>query len=180
MQKTNQIENQLTKSSSRIYVACLAAYNNGFLHGAWIDANQEEDQIYSEIKEMLMKSPIPMAEEWAIHDYEGFEGLSLSEYESIASVVEMANIIEEFGEAWTCYVDHVGVDYATREGYEDAYRGEWDSEEAFAENFADETMDIPKHLEYYIDYKQMAHDMFISDYFSAEGGCGAVHVFSRI
>jgi Antirestriction protein (ArdA) len=26
----------------RIYVACLAAYNNGYLHGAWIDAIQGE------------------------------------------------------------------------------------------------------------------------------------------
>jgi antirestriction protein len=26
----------------RIYVACLAAYNNGNLHGAWIDATQGE------------------------------------------------------------------------------------------------------------------------------------------
>lgn len=26
----------------RVYVACLAAYNSGFLHGAWIDAGQGE------------------------------------------------------------------------------------------------------------------------------------------
>ena len=30
-----------TKFEPRIYVACLAAYNNGHLHGAWIDAAQE-------------------------------------------------------------------------------------------------------------------------------------------
>ena len=30
----------VSDSNPRIYVACLAAYNNGYLHGAWIDADQ--------------------------------------------------------------------------------------------------------------------------------------------
>lgn len=67
----------------KIYVACLAAYNNGILHGRWIDATQGEDHIWDGIKAMLDESPIPGAEEHAIHDYEGFEGVSLSEYESV-------------------------------------------------------------------------------------------------
>ena len=29
----------------RIYVACLAAYNGGTLHGEWIDADQSADDI---------------------------------------------------------------------------------------------------------------------------------------
>ena len=32
-----------TESNPRIYVACLAAYNNGYLHGVWIDADQDAD-----------------------------------------------------------------------------------------------------------------------------------------
>ncbi len=34
----------------QIYVACLAAYNNGTLHGIWCDATQGEDGIYSDIR----------------------------------------------------------------------------------------------------------------------------------
>ena len=34
----------------RIYVACLAAYNSGQLHGAWIDADQSADAIHDEIR----------------------------------------------------------------------------------------------------------------------------------
>lgn len=56
----------------QIYVACLAAYNNGHLHGAWIDAAQEPWAIYDAVRVMLAASPIAGAEEWAIHDYEGF------------------------------------------------------------------------------------------------------------
>jgi hypothetical protein len=29
----------------RIYVACLAAYNNGLLHGAWIDVEDDADAV---------------------------------------------------------------------------------------------------------------------------------------
>lgn len=65
---------------AQIYVACLAAYNNGILHGAWMDATQSADEIRSEIAAMLAKSPIPHAEGYAIHDYEGFEGIRIEEY----------------------------------------------------------------------------------------------------
>ncbi|MCE3238388.1 MAG: antirestriction protein [Gammaproteobacteria bacterium] len=41
----------------QIYVACLASYNNGILHGAWIDATQDVELIHSEIKIILEKSP---------------------------------------------------------------------------------------------------------------------------
>ena len=167
------------QTTPKIYVACLAAYNNGYLHGAWIDANQDKDALYDEIKRMLSKSPIERAEEWAIHDYEGFCGLRLSEYEDIATVAEMAAMIEEHGEAWAKYAEYQGVKYATKESFEDAYEGEWESEQDFAENLASETMEIPKHLEYYIDYEKLARDLFINDYFSADAEGGKVYVFRR-
>lgn len=71
------------KGEIRIYVACLAAYNNGILHGAWIDATQDEDAIRDEIAAMLKASPVSGAEEYAIHDHEGFEGVPVAEYEGI-------------------------------------------------------------------------------------------------
>lgn len=74
----------------RIYVACLAAYNNGYLHGAWIDAAQEPWAIYDEVRVMLAASPIAGAEEWAIHDYEGFGGIRIEEYASFDRVSALA------------------------------------------------------------------------------------------
>ena len=167
-------------TTSRIYVACLAAYNNGHLHGQWIEANQEPKAIHEEIQEMLKQSPIPRAEEWAIHDYEGFVGIRLSEYEDIAKVSEIAGLVTELGVAWALYADHVGLEYATKEGFEEAYQGEWDSEEDFAENLAEDTMEIPEHLQYYIDYEKLARDLFINDYFSAQGEDYKIHVFHRL
>ncbi len=164
----------------RIYVACLAAYNNGKLHGRWIDANQDADAIHEEIQDMLKNSPEPFAEEYAIHDYEGFEGLHLSEYESIKDVVRYARLIEEHGEAYAAYANNVGVDYATEEGFEESYQGEWDSEEAFAENLADETMDIPERLAFYFDYEKFARDLFMCDYYSVQSSQYTVYVFLNI
>jgi len=66
-------------STIRIYVACLAAYNNGHLHGRWIDATRGESHICEQTRAMRAASPIEAAEEWAIHDYEGFEGAPISD-----------------------------------------------------------------------------------------------------
>jgi len=48
----------------KIYVACLAAYNNGFMHGEWIDARKDADALYCDVKKILTTSPIPNADEW--------------------------------------------------------------------------------------------------------------------
>lgn len=45
--------------STRIYVACLASYNNGRLYGRWIEASTEIEDMQAEITEMLRGSPYP-------------------------------------------------------------------------------------------------------------------------
>ena len=52
-------------NTPRIYVASLADYNAGRLHGRWIDADQPIEVIREEIAEMLTESKEPIAEEWA-------------------------------------------------------------------------------------------------------------------
>lgn len=43
----------------RIYVACLASYNSGILHGRWIEATADADEMQEEISTMLRASPCP-------------------------------------------------------------------------------------------------------------------------
>lgn len=164
----------------RIYVACLAAYNNGQLHGTWIDANQGADAIHEEILAMLASSPIPGAEEWAIHDYEDFGGIALSEYESIERVAEIAALLIEHGEAFGAWYSYDPS--ADLSDFQDAYRGEYDSEEAYAEELADDTgmLDsLPENLRYYFDYERFARDLFMSDMHSVRSGHGTIYVFDR-
>lgn len=67
------------------------------MHGRWIDANQPADVIREDIAQMLAESKEPIAEEWAIHDYECFGDLGLSEYTGIDQVAEAAHQITEHG-----------------------------------------------------------------------------------
>jgi antirestriction protein len=122
----------------RIYVACLAAYNAGYLHGAWIDVDQDADAIENEMRNMLSKSPLPLAEEWAIHDYEGFGALRLSEWESLERVAAIASGISKHGLAFAGWLSYGSShDPFDVERCEDSYRGEWESLRAYAEDFAE-------------------------------------------
>jgi antirestriction protein len=124
----------------RIYVACLAAYNNGRLHGEWIDADQPADELHAAVQRMLVASPEPGAEEWAIHDYEGFGALRLSEWESFERISAIAAGIAEHGDAFSAWLSYDDSrDPSDVSAFEDAYRGEWDSLRAYAEDFAEQT-----------------------------------------
>ena len=163
----------------RIYVACLAAYNNGILHGCWIDAEQEPDGIRSGITAMLKASPIAGAEEYAIHDYEGFDGALLSEYQGVESVAELAAFIAEHGELGGKLVEYFGSLDDAREAIEDHYAGEYKSLADFAQELTEHSTEIPKALEYYIDWERMARDLSINDVLTIETGFECVHIFWR-
>lgn len=124
----------------RIYVACLAAYNNGLLHGEWIYADQSADELHEAVARMLASSPQPGGEEWAIHDYEGFGSLRLGEYESLERVAAIAAGIVAHGDAFSAWLSYDELQDATdMQAFEDAYRGEWDSLRAYAEDYAEST-----------------------------------------
>ncbi len=143
----------------RIYVACLAAYNNGCLHGRWIDASTP-NEIMDAVRAMLAASPIPNAEEWAIHDYEGFEGAHLSEYASFETVCELADFIEEHGELGGKLLSHFGDDFTEARAAFDEYAGEYRSAADFAEQLHEDSgTEIPESLRYYIDWQALARDM---------------------
>lgn len=47
----------------RVYIACLASYNAGILHGEWIDLDGlDADDLREEIADMLRRSPCPNVE----------------------------------------------------------------------------------------------------------------------
>lgn len=163
----------------RIYVACLAAYNNGILHGCWIDAEQDAYAIYDDVRAMLATSPMEDAEEWAIHDYEGFCGVKLPEYEGFAEVSELAAFISEHGEIGGQLVNHLGNLDEAKKAIEDAYAGEYKSLADFAEDLTEQSTKIPENLRFYIDYEAMARDIEISDVFTIDTGFEQVHVFWR-
>jgi antirestriction protein len=183
----------LARDGPRIHVASLSDYNNGILHGRWIDAVADPEAMQNEIDEMLAASPMTalygdVAEEWAVHDYDGFGAIRLGEHESLDFVARLAGGIEMHGQAFAAYAAHVGeygLDLVTQ--FEAHYLGEWESVEAYAENMLDELgakrvrSDAPEWLQPYlsVDVAGFARDLEVGgDVVVVERLGGGVWVFT--
>lgn len=152
------MKNTSAPTSPRIYVACLAAYNAGILHGCWIDAEQDADAIHETVQAMLGSSPVPDAEEWAIHDYEGFGSVRLSESESFEAVSQIAAFIEKHGKVGLAALEHYSGDLEDAERAMEDYMGTYASLADYAESTMD-GVEIPASVAPYVDYESMGRDM---------------------
>ena len=156
-----------------IYVASLADYVNGRLHGVWLDAARDADEIHADIAAMLARSPEPGAEEFAIHDYEQFGHWRVGEYDSVEQVSRIARGIAEHGHAYSAWADILDGHLDTidpdseAEAFHEAYLGHYASLADYAEQMADdlgytaELAKLPEHVQQYthIDYAAIARDL---------------------
>ena len=179
----------------RIYVACLASYNNGRLHGAWIDCEgKDAEELRIDVATMLRTSPypnvmvpdpdsaidgpgeqsmVPSAEEWAIHDSEGFgrmvgESTSLDD---VAMITEALSGNQALAFRWLIEDRGMTVSEAAERADEvDIWqndRGQSDERMLadYAEEFTDETGGLegcPEHFRNYIDFEMMGRDLRLS------------------
>ena len=168
-------------SDLNLYVADLAAYNAGFLHGVWVDATDDPEDMEAAVQAMLATSPVPGAEEYAIHDYEGFEGVSIKEYAGIDTVARMGAFIAEHGALGAGLLEQFVGDMDQAEtALRDCYHGQFASLADFMEDLTAESgVTIPEALRYYIDWKAMARDAEMNgEFFTVETAHDEVHVFS--
>jgi len=153
--------------SPAIYVASLADYNNGVLHGAWIDAAREPADIQADIDAMLAESREPGAEEFAIFDYDQFGQCRIHENDPIDLVARIARGIQEHGYAFAAWAE---VNEGAPERFDDfteAYLGYYDSVQDYAEQLVDdlgytaELAKLPESLRRYVrfDTEALAEDM---------------------
>lgn len=172
--------------SPRIYVASLADYNAGRLHGRWIDADQPVGTIHEQIAEMLARSHEPIAEEWAIHDYENFGELHLSEFEDIERVAQVAQAMVEHGPVFAGLASHFGGTSGVEEAeryMQEGYCGCFDSlgdyaQELVEDCYGDVLKGLPDFIRYHIDWDGIARDMELGgDVFTVACG-GKLHVFN--
>ena len=166
----------------RVYVASLADYNAGRLHGRWIDATLGAEHIQSETAAMLKESREPFAEEWAIHDYEGFDGWKLGEWESFDTVAEVAAAMEAADDpaalgAWIANQPEYNIQNLDR--FVDEYCGEWASGEEYAEQFYTETdgAEALGPLAMYIDWAHVWRDKFEYANTWSANAPGGIYVF---
>jgi antirestriction protein len=129
----------LREQRPRIYVASLSDYNNGELHGEWIDAAQDIEDVHQQIATMLARSSTTsLAEEYAVHDYEGFGPYRVGEYEPIDSVVRIAHGIAEHGLAFAAWAEQCDGDPERLAKFENAFLGSYDSLTDYAEQMLDD------------------------------------------
>ncbi len=92
---------------------------------------------------------------------------------------DIACFIEEHGEIGGELLSHFGDDLDdAKKAIEENYAGCYSSLADYAQELTEDTGDIPKHLEFYIDYERMGRDMDLSgDIFTIETAHDEVHVF---
>lgn len=150
-----------------VYVGTYAKYNEGSLCGLWVDLSSfdDYDEFINFCKAIHADEEDP---ELMAQDYECFprqwynEGfMSEEDFDHIKEYTEMCD--KHSVEAVDDYMElHDDLD-----NFEEAYCGEWDSEEDFARHIVDECYDLERtmgNLSQYFDYEAFARELFMYDY----------------
>jgi antirestriction protein len=173
-----------------VWIGCLAAYNGGELHGKWVEAS-DHDELERGRAEVIRTSPAwkrgGIAEEHAVMDYDGFGDLAgtLGEWPDFQTLAAVAQGIETHGAAFIAYTEtcEPTLDRDIADGFEDAYRGEWDSERDYAEYEIGEVglagvEQIPESLLPYLDLEMVVREIFRHGTLSSrDNPNGGIYVF---
>jgi antirestriction protein len=199
----------MTKTVPRLYVACLASYNSGVLHGRWVDVSDEET-MRGEIAAMLRESrfpnvtvdcpecdglgcdecrqtgKVPSAEEWAVHDFEGFGEIPVGEYPDLAELAALAEAIEEHGEPFLAWAANAS-DNREPEEFLESFLGEFDDLADYVAEHWEQAGWKPEednrqwwHPTRYIDWEGMGRDLELNGevWTARSDGCKS-YVFGR-
>ena len=173
-----------------IYVACLASYSAGTLHGSWIDLEPEggtdREAIEEAIAWILATSPTPGAEEYAVHDSSGLpDCLSRTEWPDLDEIEAYIDALsdlpdEDDREAYRLACNDAGQ-VLDVDDFRDRYQGCWSSEEDYAQERAEqitETRDLHKFWPTScIDWEQAWRELTYDGYSSESCRTGGVHIF---
>ena len=165
------------KQMLEIYLTDLQAYNEGHLVGKWIQLPLTPFELAQALSEVLTEgeavSGTDNHEELFITDYEA--EIAIDEYDDIHRLNELAEAMEAFSDE-----DLLKLKLLSHEGYNereviynglDSYEVELydfrdnksftDTYELLAEEFVEQGLfgEIPKALEFYIDYERIARDL---------------------
>lgn len=183
---------QLPGGTPSIWAGSLLDYNNGILHGEWIEVDGDAAHLHEQVQAVLARSPTAtqsgeLAEEWGIFDYEYFGNLRLGEYESLDTVNAWAAGIREHGPAYAAWVELDPDSHRAQSDFEDAYIGEYGAVEYYAEELLRDAGvelllndHVPPGLRQYVtlDTVGLAHNMHMSGELQVvfhEGGVWLYH-----
>ena len=183
-----------TTATPRVWVGCLGCYNAGRLVGEWFDATDAPEEMkdfqglafkQDQNGQSVLREHIAEGhEELWVFDHENFHGLLTGEC-SPAAAKELAETLASVDnpEAYGAYAQYVGRDYATPEGFEEAFCGEYDSGKDYAYDLAHEIHD-DKAFESWpfteIDWQHAWRELEMGDYYDVDTGNGTVWIFRSV
>jgi antirestriction protein len=168
-----------TTDAMRVWVGCLACYNEGRLVGQWVDAVDADTFIPCER---------PDHEEWWCLDH---EGLPIDGEWSPMYAAALARLLSEVVEwqrgaviAWikegNYSTDVEGLPVLS--DFDEAYCGEYDSPRDYAQTYAEECGLVPEEYVWpasCIDWEQATRELMM-DHYTAPAPGGGVYVFRTI
>lgn len=170
-----------TTETRRVWIGCLACYNAGNLRGDWYDADAAGDVTPEE----LHGGATHHKNLWCM-DTDGFPAPWAKEmgpteaHDIDAALAKVEDDGADVG-AFAAWVKHGNGEIDDVDGFRDAYCGEHESEEAYAEELAEELGLIPLGAKWplnCIDWEAAAREKFCGDYWSESvAGGRAVYVF---
>lgn len=165
--------------NARVYVGTYKKYNNGNFDGDWVALFDYDDkESFMNECRLIHSDEHPGELELMFQDYEGLPKCMYSEIDIDEDLWELVEWVDRKYidiQAVLDYIDYVNVfdlDDIVK-NFDDYYQGEHRSMVDYAMSVTS-LSDIPKWLEYYIDWEKYVDDLEMDGYWISDNG----HVFS--
>jgi antirestriction protein len=147
---------------AKVYVVCLASYNQGDTHGEWLDV---DENLEDSIEELLSNSSIEDAEEWEIHDWQGLYDLNIDKNIDINELIELGRLIDEYGESYANYAMWCGDNFSGESNYLNSHQGIASSKEEFIQDLWEDIGTITEMKKIGIEFNHIDWNYLVHEYF---------------
>lgn len=157
-------------TTPRIYVGTYAKYNDGNLHGAWLDLEQysDKEEFHAACLELHSDEADP---ELMFQDWEGIPDGMVSECHLDEEVFDWLELDEKDREILSAYREHIDQTGSIEDAM-DSYRGTYDKATDYAEEFyAAEIQHLSPIVQNFIDWDAAVRELeYGGTTFAQDGG----------
>lgn len=177
-----------TTIDPRVWIGCLACYNNGHPIGQWFTALEAENVTTKDVHATSARARPDCEELWVMDS----DGLPISREISPAEASAWGRLLQEVDEwqlpallAWVRSGDYIAEgssDLPSLPDFEERFAGEWSSFRDYAEALADDIgliHDVPEAVAAYCNWDAWSADLAY-DYATAPAPGGGVFVFRAL